>query len=129
MRKVKVGVERRAAPNTPRLNAAMVRRCNLNEIRHTALLERQRDIPLQRRLVALGREVIMRLPLHNIAGQRALGQQRIARDVAPGDVTTRQQRDRHADFVGLLLLVRTRYGQGAHFFGRDRSSRHGPPRS
>ena len=116
MWKVKVGVERRAAPNAPRFDAAVIGGGDLHKIRYTALLERQRDISLQRRLVALGREVIMRLPLHNIAGQRALGQQRIARDVAPCDVTARQQRDRHADFVGLLLLVRTRYGQGAHFF-------------
>ena len=31
MRKVEIGIDRRAAPNTPRLNAAMIRRRDLDE--------------------------------------------------------------------------------------------------
>jgi hypothetical protein len=52
----------------------------------------------------------MRLSIDDIACQRALGQQRIARDVLTGDVTAFKQRDRHADFVGALFLITARYG-------------------
>ncbi len=58
MREVEVVIERRAAPNAPRLDAAMIRRRDLYEIRGTARLEQQGDIAFQRRLVALDREMI-----------------------------------------------------------------------
>ena len=108
--KVEIRIERRTAPNAPRLDATMVGRRDLNEIRDAAPLERQGDIPFQRWLVALGREMIMRLPFNNIAGQLALREQRVTRNVLAGDVTARKQRDHHADFVGLLLLITAFYG-------------------
>ena len=52
----------------------------------------------------------MGLALNNIAGELALREQGIARDVLAGDVTVLQQRNRHADLVGLLLLISARYG-------------------
>jgi len=53
----------------------------------------------------------------DIGGQGALSQQGIARDVLAGEGTALKQRDRHADFVGALLLLTARYGQGPDFFG------------
>ena len=50
---VETGIERRAAPNTPRLDAAMIRRRDLGEIGGAARLEQQGDIAFQRRPVTL----------------------------------------------------------------------------
>ena len=58
LREVEGGIERRAAPNAPRLDAAMIGRRNLDEIRFASRLEQQHDIELQRRLVALDSEMI-----------------------------------------------------------------------
>ena len=58
-------------------------------------------------LVAFDREMIVRVAPDDIACQRALGQQRIARDVLAGDVAPFKQGDRLADFVGALRLITT----------------------
>ncbi len=116
MRKVEIVIERRTAPDAPRLDAP-VRGCGaLHEVGAAAPAEQQRDIALQRWLVALGGEVIMALALNNMAGELALSQQRIARNVAPFDVTQLQQRDGCADLVGALLRFPARDGQRAYFF-------------
>ena len=86
MGEVEIGIERRAAPNTPRLDAAMIRRRDLDEIGGAARLEQQDDIAFQRRLVALDSEMIVRLLLDQVGGHCALGQQGIARDVLACDV-------------------------------------------
>ena len=52
----------------------------------------------------------MPLTFDDIAGQWALGQQGIARNILTGDVTALKQRDRHADFVGTLEFITARYG-------------------
>ena len=60
MGEVEVAIERRAAPNAPRLDAAMIRRRMCFQTLHhsgAARLEQQSDIALQRRLVALNREM------------------------------------------------------------------------
>ena len=88
----------------------MIGKCGLNEVGGLALLEQQRDIVFQRRLVALDGEMIVRLALDQIGCQRALGQQGIARDVLAGDITAFKQRLRHADFVGELELFPALYG-------------------
>ena len=75
---VKAAIERRTAPNAPRLDAAMIGRRNLEEISVAARLEQQGDFALQPRLVALDREMIVRLPSHQITGYCSLGQQSIA---------------------------------------------------
>ena len=69
MGKVQIVIQRRTAPNTPRLDAAMIGRRDLDEIRGAARLEQQGDIAFQRRLVALDREMIVRPPLHHIGGK------------------------------------------------------------
>lgn len=58
----------------------------------------------------------MRLSFDDIGGQCTLSQQGITGDVLAGEGTALQQRDRHADFVGLFLLRTARYGEGADFF-------------
>ena len=47
-----VVIERRTAPNAPRLDAAMIRRRDLDEVSGAARLEQQGDIAFQRRLIA-----------------------------------------------------------------------------
>ena len=49
VREVEVGIERRTAPNAPRLDATMVARRDLDEISGIALLEQQPGIAFQRR--------------------------------------------------------------------------------
>lgn len=56
MREVEVVIERCAAPNAPRLDAAMIGRRDLDEIRRAALLKQQGNIAFQRRLNALDRK-------------------------------------------------------------------------
>src|SRR5437016_6400114 len=68
------------------------------------------------RLVALDREMIVRPLLDHIVGYRALGQQGIAGDVLAFDDAGFKQRNRHADFVGALLLIAVFYWQRPHFF-------------
>ena len=122
MGEVEVAIGRRAAPNAPLLDTAMIRRrmCfqllhqDLDEISGAALLEQQCDISFQRRLVALDGEInalstlapIVRLLLDQIGGEFAmcfqllhqLGQQGIDADVLACDVDGFKQRNRHADF-------------------------------
>ena len=113
---VEISVERSAAPNAPRHDRPMIGRRDLDEIRSTAGFEQQGDIAFQIGLVGLDREMIVRLLLDHIGGDRVLRQQRVAGDVAAGDVAGFKQRNRHADFVGALLFITIRYRQGADFF-------------
>lgn len=76
--KVEVRIERRTAPNAPRLNATVFGRRELDEIKGSTLLEQQGNIAFQRGLIAFDGEVIVRLLCDQIGGQHALGQQRIA---------------------------------------------------
>lgn len=114
---VEVRIERRTTPDAPRLKAAVIGRGDLDEIGGGTLLKQQCDIALQCGLVTLDGEVIVRLPLDEIASQRTLGQQGIARDVLTGEDTALKQRDRHADFLGARLLLTALYGEGTDFFG------------
>ena len=107
---VEVRIERRTAPNAPRLNATVIGWRDRDEVGRTALVEQQRDIAMQRRWVALGGERLMRLALDDIGCQRALGQQRIAGDVLASEVTALKHGERQADFVGALLRIAARYG-------------------
>jgi hypothetical protein len=94
----------------------MIGRRDLDEVGRLAVLEEQGDIAMQRRLIAFCREMVMGPLLDDIRRQGPLGQQRIDRDVLAGDVTTRQQRDRHADLVGALDFLAAGYGQAGDFF-------------
>ena len=116
MGEVEVRVERRAAPNAPRLDTPVIGRRDLDEVGRLALLEQQGDIALQLRLVALDREMVMRLTHDQVAGQSALGQQGIGRDILALELTAFEQGDGHADFVGAFAFLIARYGQGADFF-------------
>ena len=79
--KVEVGIERRAAPNAARFDAAMIRRCDLDEIRGDTRREQQSDIAFQHGLVAFDSEMIVSLVFDQIGGQRALRQQLRLRDL------------------------------------------------
>lgn len=75
---VKAAIERLTAPNAPRLDAAMIGRRDLEENSVAARLEQQGDCAFQPRLVALDREMIVRLPRHPITGYCSSGQQSVA---------------------------------------------------
>ena len=113
---VEVGIELGTAPDASRLDAPVIGRGDFDEVSGTARLKQHRNIVVQRGLVALDGEMIVRLPLDQITCQRALGQQGIARDILAGEGTACKQGDRPADFVGPFLLLTARYGEGANFF-------------
>ncbi len=114
VREVEVGIERRierrTAPNAARLDAAMVGRCDLDDISGIALLEQPPDIAFQRGRVTRYREMIVRRLLDEVEGPCAWGQQGIARDVLSRDVTGFKQRDRLANLLSALMLITTGYG-------------------
>ncbi len=117
VREVEGRIERGTAPDAPRLNASVIGWRDLDEGGSLTRLKPPRDLALQRGLVPLDGEVIVGLSLDDIGGQRTLGQQGLARHVRAGEGPARQQGDRHADFVGALLRLPARYGEGADFFG------------
>ena len=89
----------------------MIGRRDLDEVCGCTLLEQQSDSVCQRLLVALDREIIVRLLRDHLGGDRTLRRQGVA-----GDIAGFKQRDRHADCVGALLLITVCYGQSADFF-------------
>lgn len=116
LREVEIGVEGIAAPNSPSLDPTMVRWRNRHEVCALPILEEERDIGLQCRLIAFDREVIVRLALHQVGRQLALCQQRVGGDVLALNIDRIEQGHEHPDFIGLLELVPAIYGQGADFF-------------
>jgi hypothetical protein len=54
--------------------------------------------------------------LDQVAREFALGQQGIGGDGLAGDVQALEERDEHADFIGLFERVGAVYGQRADFF-------------
>ena len=60
LREVEVVIERRTTPDSPGFDASVIRRRDLDEIGCFPVLEGERDIALQRWLIAFDREVIMR---------------------------------------------------------------------
>ena len=117
VREIEVRLQRRTAPDAPRLHAPVIGRGNLDEVGGAARLEQERDLALQAGLVPLDGEILVRVSFDDVAGECALGQPGIARDVLAGEGTALQQRDRQADFVGALLLLTPRYGECTDFFG------------
>jgi hypothetical protein len=116
MREVEVVVESRAAPNAARFNPSVVGRRHVHMIRRPAILKQQRYVGLKRGLVALGGEVVVGLAFNNVTRQFALSEQRVGGDVAAGDVDLIEHLREHPDFIGLLDLFSSLYGQGADFF-------------
>lgn len=94
----------------------MRKRWRLGEVGRTAPREVQRNVAFEGGLIAFDREVVVRLTRDEVLGQRALCQQRIGGDVPTRDIAVREQRDRHADFVGALEFVASGYRQRADFF-------------
>ena len=106
---IDVIVERLAAPNAPRFDTTVIGRREFDEVGGATILEQQRDILLQSGLVTFGSEMIMPFFFDDIGSYCALGQQGIARNIFAGNVTAFEQGDRHADFVGALLLIAALY--------------------
>jgi len=81
-----------------------------------SILKEQRDIGLQRGLIAFDGEVVVGLASNDIRGQLALREKRIGGDVLTLNVDAVEQRDEHSDLIGLLGFFLAFYGQGADFF-------------
>jgi hypothetical protein len=130
VREVEVRIERRTTTDAPRLKAAVIGRGDLDEIGGGTRLAQQCDIALQWGLVTLDGEVLVRLPLDEIASQRTLGQQGIARDVLAGeDTALTQNRIVMPSSLVRLNSSRPATGKAPTFFGCGRSSSDVPPRS
>ena len=80
------------------------------------ILKEERDIGLQRGLIAFDGEVVVGLAAHDIRGQLALREKRIGSDVLTMNVDRVEQRDEHSDLMGLLGFFLAFYGQSADFF-------------
>ena len=116
MREIQILIKRGTAPDAPRFDSAVVGRCHLDKIRFFPIIEEQGDIRLERGLIVFDGEVIMRPAPDHVGCEFALRQKRIGGEVPAFDVDCVQQRNEHADFIGLLGFVTPFYGQGADFF-------------
>jgi hypothetical protein len=94
----------------------MVGRHHVDIVRRPAILKQQRYVGLKRRLIALGGKGVMSLAFNNVSCQFALSEQRVGSDVAAGNVDLIEYLREHPDFIGLLDLFLSLYGQGADFF-------------
>ena len=81
-----------------------------------APLQQQADAVVQRGLVALDAEVVVRPACDHVLGQIALGQQRIGGDVKAGDVDGVEHRRSRLDLIGALDLIVVVGTQAADFF-------------
>ena len=81
-----------------------------------AVVEQERDVVVQVRLIALDGEQIVGAAGEEVIGQSALGEQRIGGEGAARDIGERlEQGDDGADLVGALLAV-VGIGPQADFF-------------
>ncbi|MBK5941400.1 hypothetical protein CCR96_19545 [Halochromatium roseum] len=76
----------------------------------------QADIGGHGGLIVFGDEEVVGAARHHLLGDLALGQQGIGGDSLAADVERFEQRDGHADLIGLLDLVGRAYGQGGDLF-------------
>lgn len=116
MREVEVIVECGGAPDTSCFDATMGQLPRLSKVRRTARGEKKSDVVLKGRLVAFDGEMVVRSALDDVSRQGSLGQEGISGDVPPGNVATLEQRDGHADLIGLFLYLAAGSLQGSHFF-------------
>ena len=70
---VEEGVQRRAAPDAPRFNAAVIGGRDIDVVRQSTMAEQKRDIFLKFALIAFDGEMVMRVATDQIVGERALG--------------------------------------------------------
>ncbi len=118
MREVQVGVELGGDPDLADFEPAMVA-IGGGEIRRVLTVGKIAGRLFQQRcLIAREGEVVMSAALfHEITGELTLGEQGIGTDCFASNLDGLQQRDGRFDFMGLLLLVAPRDGQGSYFFG------------
>ena len=119
LREVEVVIECRTTPDSSGFDSSVIRRRDLDKVGGFPVLEGERDIALQRWLIAFDREVIMRSGRDDKVGNTLLGQEGVGGDIFPGDIDRFEQGDRHPDFIGsfgFLPGVSCLDGQGIHFF-------------
>ena len=99
------------------LDAAVVRRGELDEVGLLAIFEVQGDVLFEGRLVGFDREVVMSATLDQVSRQLALGQQCVGGDVLVFDFDRVEQRNDGRDFIGLFdRFGIAGYRQSADFF-------------
>lgn len=81
-----------------------------------AILEEERNIGLQGRLIGFDREVVVSRTLDHIRSQLTLGEERIGGDVLALNIDGVEQWDEHSNLIGLLGFFTAFYGQGTDFF-------------
>ncbi len=115
---VDIAVQCTARPDTARFDSPVFARGDFDEIGGLPIAEVERDVLVEHGLVGFDGEVVMGVALcHEVAGEFALGEQGIRGDVLTFNRNGIEQRDGHADFVGLLERFGIAlYGQGADFF-------------
>ena len=116
MWEVEVIVERGRAPDASCFDATMSQLRRLGKVGRAARDEKKSDVVLKGRLVAFDGEMVVRSALDNVLRQGALGQEGIGGDVPAGNVAVVEQRDGHADLVGLFLYLAAGSLQGGDFF-------------
>lgn len=81
-----------------------------------AIVEEERNIGLQARLIGFDREVVVSRTLDHIGSELTLGEERIGGDVLALNIDAVEQWDEHSNFIGLLGFFMAFYRQGADFF-------------
>lgn len=89
-----------------------------DRVRISSVLEQKSDVVKERGLIGFDGEVIMGVTLSNqVVGEFSLGEKRIGGDVFILEIEALEQRDGHADLIGLLYgLGISLTGDGADFF-------------
>ena len=80
------------------------------------LTEQKGDVFLKFALIAFDGEMVMRVSTDQIVGEPALRQQGIGADRLAGDIDGVEYAGKHPDFIRLLRLILTFYGERTDFF-------------
>jgi len=100
---VEIAVEFGRGPDVASFDATMMGRIDVDEVRLFSIVEEQHQIVEQRGLVGFDDEVVVGLSLiDQVVGEFALGQKGIGGDISVFKIEAVEERDGHADLVGLF---------------------------
>lgn len=107
MGEIHIIVEFGTGPDFTGFDAAMVGRVVGDTLRGRSILEQKGDVVKEGDLIGFDGEVVVGVALSNqVVGEFSLGEERIGADVFAVEIEPLEQRDGHADFVGLLYGLR-----------------------
>ena len=103
VREVEITVEFSGGPDLPSFNAAMIGRVVGDKARLFAIVEEQHEIIEERGLIGFDGEVIVSFAgIDQVIGDFTLGEQGIGGKVFATQIELVEERDGHADLVGLF---------------------------